>query len=181
MSKPKLATVWLEGCSGCHMSFLDLDENLALILDAVELTYCPITDFKDYEFPEVDVGVVEGAVANREQLEIVHKLRDKCKILVVWGDCAVFGGINLMRNRFSVKELLAGGYPEAGSPDNGNSLPAHEDLPALLDKVVAVNEVVAVDVYVPGCPPSTDSIAYALEEILAGRLPKLPSGLLHFD
>ena len=98
MEKPKVATVWLEGCSGCHMSFLDLDEGLLDVVGAVDLTVTPITDFKDYKFPEVTLGIVEGAVANVEQKKIVLKLREKSKLLMVWGDCAVFGGINSMRN-----------------------------------------------------------------------------------
>ena len=98
MGKPKVATVWLEGCSGCHMSFLDLDEGLLDVLQAIDLTVTPITDFKDYQFDGTDVGIVEGAVANEEQEEVICKLRDKCQVLMAWGDCAVFGGINTLRN-----------------------------------------------------------------------------------
>ena len=180
MGKPKVATVWLEGCSGCHMSFLDLDEGLLDILAAVELTVTPVTDFKDYEFPDVDLGIIEGAVANTEQLEITHKLRKKCKLLMAWGDCAVFGGINALRNPIPTEELLRRGFIETESTVDG-VLPIHEELPPLLPKVLAVNEVVAVDVYVPGCPPSPEAISYALLEIVQGRTPKLPSGMIHFD
>ena len=98
MGKPKVATVWLEGCSGCHMSFLDLDEKLVDILNKIDLTVTPITDFKDYEFPEVDVGIIEGGIGNQEALEIARHLRERSRILVAWGDCAVFGGINTLRN-----------------------------------------------------------------------------------
>ncbi len=85
MEKPKIATVWLEGCAGCHMSFLDLDEKLLDVLKAVELTVSPITDYKDYEFPEVVVGIVEGGVGTLEQEEILKKLRKSCRLLVAWG------------------------------------------------------------------------------------------------
>ena len=180
MAKPKVATVWLEGCSGCHMSFLDLDENLVDILAKIELTVTPITDFKNFEFPEVDVGIIEGGVGNQEQLEITHHLRERSKILVAWGDCAVFGGINTLRNWIPKEEILKRGYIETESTASG-VLPIHEELPALLDKVRPVNEVVTVDVFVPGCPPSPESIAYSLTEILQGRLPVLPADLIHFD
>ncbi|MEW5724804.1 MAG: NADP oxidoreductase [Thermodesulfobacteriota bacterium] len=180
MEKPKVATVWLEGCAGCHMSFLDLDETLLEVLAAVDLTVTPVTDFKDYNFPEAALGIIEGAVGNEEQVEILHKLREKCGLLMAWGDCAVFGGINLLRNHLDPRQVLARGFIETESTVDGR-LPLHEELPRLLPKVRATGDVVPVDVFVPGCPPSTESILYALKEILQGRVPVLPASLLHFD
>jgi NAD-reducing hydrogenase small subunit len=180
MGKPKVATIWLEGCAGCHMSFLDLDERLLKVLAAVDVTVTPITDFKDFNFPEVDVGIVEGAIGNTEQEEIIGRLRRRCDILVAWGDCAVFGGINTLRNWIPKEEILRRGFIETESTVDG-VIPEYKGLPPLLDKVVPVNEVVSVDVYVPGCPPSPEAIAYALEEILQGRIPVLPTEMLHFD
>lgn len=180
MAKAKISTIWLEGCSGCHMSFLDLDEGLLDILSAVELMVTPITDFKDYAFPEAELGIVEGAVANDEQVEVIHKLRGKCKLLMAWGDCAVFGGINAMRNGIPVERLLEMGYMETASSING-VVPGGPDIPALLPKVRAAGDVVPVDVFVPGCPPSPECIRYAIKEILQGRVPKIPAGMLHFD
>lgn len=180
MGVPKVATVWLEGCSGCHMSFLDLDEDLLALLSEVELTFTPITDFKDFAFPEVEVGIIEGGIGNEEHLEIAHKLRERCRILVAWGDCAVFGGVNTLRNWIPKEEVLRRGYVETESTVDG-VLPLHEELPPLLEKVLPVDQVVPVDAYVPGCPPSPEALGHSLVSILEGRVPILPKELMHFD
>ena len=180
MGKPKVATVCLEGCAGCHMSFLDLDESLLDILTKIELTVTPVTDFKGFKFPDLGVGIVEGGIGNEEQVEIVQKLRDHCKILMAWGDCAVFGGINTLRNWIPTDEALRRGYIETESTVDGR-IPDHKELPALLNKVLPVNQVVQVDAYVPGCPPSPEAIAYSLTELLKGRIPVLPTEMIHFD
>ena len=180
MGKPKVATVWLEGCAGCHMSFLDLDEALLDVVKAVDLTVTPITDFKDYDFPkDLTVGIIEGGVGNVEQEEIVHNLRKHCKVLIAWGDCAVFGGIMTMRNFFDMNEALRRAYIETESTVDG-IIPSSEELsrPVLAKPV---NQIVKVDIHLPGCPPSADAIHHVLKELLEGRMPILTGENLKYD
>jgi NAD-reducing hydrogenase small subunit len=162
--KPKLATLWLDGCSGCHMSFLDLDEIVLELLDKVDLVYSPLVDNKS--FPEmVDITLVEGAVSTEEDLEKMRHIRQHTKILVSLGDCAVIGSIPAMRNRFALREVLLRVYPNKVSPS--------ESLPILLDSVRPLHTVVHVDFNVPGCPPSAKLIYYVISELLANRIPDL--------
>jgi NAD-reducing hydrogenase small subunit len=169
MSKPKLATVWLDGCSGCHMSFLDLDERLIEIGERADLVYSPLVDTKDY--PDgVDVCLVEGAVASEEDLAKIRMIRERTRILVSFGDCAVTANVPGMRNPIGVRPLLERAYLENATL---NQQVPSEVVPRLLEKAMPVHTVVDVDVFLPGCPPSADLIFAAVDDLLAGRHPDL--------
>lgn len=169
MSRLRLATVWLDGCSGCHMSFLDMDERLIELAARVDLVYSPFVDAK--EFPEqVDVTLVEGAVGTSEDEEKIRRIRERTRVLVALGDCAVTANVPAMRNPFGPQAALARAYQENATRNQGR--PEHE-IPVLQPRVRPVHEIVPVDVFVPGCPPSADTIHYVLEELLAGRMPDL--------
>jgi len=164
--KPRLATVWLGGCSGCHMSFLDLDERLISLAGRVELCASPLTDYKD--FPETDITLVEGAVANQEHLEHIRTVRRRTKVLVSLGDCAVTGNVTAMRNIFKLEDVLDRAYRQTATVVIG--IPSGNGaVPRLLERVQPVHEVVKVDHFIPGCPPSADAIHAFVMDLLEGR------------
>ncbi len=166
MSKTKIAALWLDGCSGCHMSLLDMDERILSLMNSIEIVYGPLVDAQ--EFPkQVDVCLVEGAVSSQEDLEMIQKVRERSKLLVALGDCAVTSNVPAMRNPVPVKRLLGRVYgTEPGStPTNG--------VPLLLRHAVPLHKVVKVDLHVPGCPPPADAIFMVLSELLSGRMPDL--------
>ena len=178
MAKPKIATAWMAGCAGCHMSFLDIDEKILDVVKLVDITASPITDFKEYE--QVDVGIIEGAVNTTKDEAVLRDLRAHCKILMAWGDCACFGGIVTSRNMFDKADCFRRAYIETESTAQGK-IPSSDEIPKLLDKVKPANHVVKVDCFVPGCPPSADAIFYGLVELLNGRIPVLPANMMRFD
>ncbi len=166
-NKIRLATAWFGGCSGCHMSFLDLDERLIDLAGLVEIVYSPIADAK--EFPDnVDVALVEGAVANVDHVELAQQIRARSKIVVSFGDCAVTGNVTSLRNRLPVDDLLTKVYHEGpGSVPRGGE--ADRVMPALLPRVLPLHQVVPVDAFIPGCPPDPDRIWAAVSALLAGQ------------
>ncbi|KOP26710.1 oxidoreductase [Hapalosiphon sp. MRB220] len=172
MTRLKLATVWLGGCSGCHMSFLDLDEWLIDLARQADLVYSPFVDVKEY--PQgVDVVLVEGAIANEDHLQMIQTVRERSRILVSFGDCAVTGNVTALRNPLgSAAPVLGRCYIEAA--DIHGTIP-HEfgSVPPLLDQVQPVHTVVPVDIYLPGCPPSATRIQTVLEALLRGEKPQL--------
>ncbi len=169
MSKVRVATVWLDGCSGCHMSLIDMDERLIELADVIDVVYSPLVDMKDFP-EEVDVAIVEGAVSSTDDLEKIRKIRAHTRILVALGDCAVAANVPSMRNPFKVKDVEARAYLE-----NVDLQPQVPDqvVPRLLPYVKPIHEIVPVDVFVQGCPPSADTIYYVLTELVAGRKPDL--------
>ncbi|MDR3475112.1 MAG: NADP oxidoreductase [Devosia sp.] len=163
--------MWLDGCSGCHMSLLDVDEAILTIAQRATLVYGPLVDAQ--EFPEdVDVTIVEGAVSSQEDLEKIKHARERTRILVALGDCAVTSNVPAMRNPFPVKAILERVYVEGSDVQKG---PPTSGVPTLLKHAVPLHDVVKIDVHVPGCPPSADAILFVVSELLDGRIPDLKS------
>lgn len=176
--KLKLATASLCGCFGCHMSLLDIDERILELVQLVEFDRSPITDIKTVGY--CDIGLIEGGVANAENVEVLREFRQHCKILVAVGACAINGGVPAMRNNFSLKECLEESYVSGIGVDNP-MIPSDPEIPMLLNKVHPIHEVVKVDYFLPGCPPSGDTIWTFLTELLEGKAISFPYEQIHYD
>jgi len=177
----RVATVWFGGCSGCHMSFLDLDEFLIELAGKVDVVYSPVIDVKEY--PEnVDLCLIEGAICNEDNLELLHHVRERTKVLVSFGDCAVTGNVPAIRNQLGLnngESVLQRAYVEGAQANPG--VPKEPGIvPALLDRVRPVHECVSVNYFLPGCPPPADRIRAVLEQVLAGAEPRLEGVNLKF-
>ena len=170
-NKATVASDWLAGCAGCHMSLLDIDERIVTLLEHVTLLATPITDLKHPPESGVDVGILEGCVNNSTGEHVARQMRARCNVLVALGDCAVFGGVPTLRNGVCIREALRRAYIETESTTEGH-LPNDPELATMQD-ARPLDQVVKVDVYLPGCPPSPDTIFHALAELAAGRKPVL--------
>ena len=149
--------------------FLDVDEGLFIIAEKAELVYSPLVDAREYPH-DVDIAVIEGAVSSDEDLEKVRLVRERTRIVVALGDCAITTNVTGMRNPLPLKSLFDRVYVEGA--DEGKGQPT-QDLPVLLKHALPLHDVIKVDLHVPGCPPSAPTILFVLTELLEGRIPDL--------
>ena len=181
MSKPKLATCSLAGCFGCHMSILDIDERLLDLVELVQFDKTPLTDNKTFT-GRCRIGLIEGGCCNEENVENLRSFREHCDILVSLGDCATMGGIPALRNMVSTEECLREAYLQGPTTHNpSGQIPADIELPLLLDKVRPAHEVVKIDYFLPGCPPSAETIWAAVAALLTDQPVALPYSLIKYD
>jgi len=167
MKKVKVATVWLDGCSGCHMSLLDMDAAIISLGRKIDLVYGPLVDA--HEFPEdVDVTLVEGAVSSQDDLNKIQKIRQRTNVLISMGDCAVTGNVPGMRNSIPVQKLLQRIYVDGA--DEKKVIPS-DRVPALLSQARPLREFVKVDLSLPGCPPPSKTIVGVINDLLDGKKP----------
>lgn len=170
MAKIRLATVWLDGCSGCHMSFLDMDERLIELSSKIDVVCSPYVDAK--EFPlDVDLALVEGAVSSEEDVEKLRKIRAHSKLIVALGDCAVTGNVSAMRNLVGLESALVHAYDKLSDINTGKR-PCRV-VPKQLERVCALHELAHIDYFLPGCPPPADAIYHLLTELIDGKEPSI--------
>lgn len=179
MPKPKISSDWMAACAGCHMSLLDIDERIIQVAELVDIRSTPITDLKEPDADGVTVGILTGAVNLTTNEEVAHRMRQRAKILVALGDCAVFGGVPALRNMCGLQPALERAYITTESTDANGKIPTDPEL-GVPTTVRALQEVVPVDVFVPGCPPDADVIFHALVELANGRIPELKDENLHW-
>ncbi len=181
MAKPVIATTSLAGCFGCHMSILDIDERILDLFELVEFNKSPIDDIKTFT-KECDIGIIEGGCCNSENIETLKLFRQNCKTLVSLGECAIMGGLPALRNDISIKECLAEAYldgPTTVNPDG--ILPNDKEIPMILNKVYPCHEIVKIDYFLPGCPPSADLIWSTLVALVEGKEVEIPYEVFKYD
>jgi NAD-reducing hydrogenase small subunit len=181
MAKPKIATTSMCGCFGCHMSILDIDDRILKLVELVEFDKSPINDIKRFT-GRCAVGLIEGSVSNDENVHVLQDFRNHCDILIALGGCAINGDIPSMRNGIPLQECLDEAYRNGPTVYNpSGQIPNDPEIPLILDRIYPCNEVVKIDYFLPGCPPSADTIWTALVALLEGKPLELPYELIKYD
>ncbi|MFA7187746.1 MAG: methyl viologen-reducing hydrogenase [Dehalococcoides mccartyi] len=179
----RVAEEWFAVCGGCERSLLDIGEPLLDVLPHLEIVHMPVLmdhkllgqcgDGKKLEIPEADLGIITGGIRNEENRELALEMRKKCKIIVALGTCACFGGIPALANLSTTEEMMEQIYSKEKGTEKSDS-PSDKSLPKMLDRVYAVDEMIKVDIHLPGCPPTPAHIAELLGAVLEGKSFALP-------
>lgn len=173
--KVKIGTMWLGGCSGCHLSIADFHESLIDIMDLADFEFSPVLmDTKYDEVPELDVIIVEGGIRNDENRELAEMLNEKANLVIAYGTCSCYGGIPGLGNLFTVEELEEEAYINSVSTVNPEGIIPNEDVPALESRVRPLDAAMDVDLMIPGCPPRSDVVAEAVLTLLRNETIELP-------
>lgn len=179
----RVASEWLNSCSGCEISIIDMGERLLEVLKVADIVHIPalvdskyygqLGDQKHLSLPEADVGLISGGIRNEEHLEVALEMRKKCKLIIALGTCATHGGIPALANSWTVGDMMQRVFTTE-TTDAGAALPS-EDLPALFEACYAVDEKIKVDIYLPGCPPHPDQVFNALVSLVQGTPLTVPT------
>jgi NAD-reducing hydrogenase small subunit len=163
------------------MSLLDIDERILQLIELIDFDRSPIDDIKHIS-QRCAIGLIEGGCCNEENVHVLHEFRENCDVLISFGDCATMGGIPAMRNNIPLEECINEAYLDGVTVYNPKGIvPQDPEIPLLLDKVYPCHEVVKIDYFLPGCPPSADTLWAALTALLSGKPVELPYELLKYD
>jgi F420-non-reducing hydrogenase small subunit len=192
MAKPKVAICWLGSCGGCDEAVVDINEVILGVANAVDLIFWPVAlDFKYNSLKalkdgEIILSIINGHVRNSEQEEVAQLLRKKSQLVLAFGACACFGGTPGLANLTTKEDIFnwvyrdaptivnpKGNYPQTTTTVNGKKL----TLPEFYSRVYALNDIIDVDYYLPGCPPPPHLIMAALSAVLENKLPPRGSTL----
>ncbi|HIH61634.1 MAG TPA: F420-nonreducing hydrogenase [Methanobacteriales archaeon] len=175
--KAQIGTMWLGGCSGCHLSIVDFHEQILDLLELAEIKFSPVLmDIKYDEIPEkLDVVIIEGGIVNDENREFAELLRERADFVISYGTCAAYGGIPGLRNLWPKEEVIEEAYINSITTPNPDKVIPSEDVPHLEDRVRPLSDVIDVDLVVPGCPPKSDVVAEAVIALLKGEEVELPN------
>ncbi len=174
----RIALAQLSSCWGCDQSLVDLHLKLLDVLPELEIVYWPaVVDFKmkDLEaLPKgsVHIGMVEGSCRTNEDVHLLKVMREKSKILVAWGSCSAYGGVQGLGNQWSLKELLDRKFMEADTITDARIPDKY--LPGFTEVVQANPAIVRFEAAVPGCPPTSDNTLEALSALITGSPYDLP-------
>jgi F420-non-reducing hydrogenase small subunit len=185
-AKPKVAIALGATCSGCDYSLLDLGSGLLDVTDSVDIVYWPtgidskLEDLQAIPDGGVDLILFDGAVVNEDNLEIARLCRRKAKMLAAFGSCGTYGGIPGLINTGSPKKILLEVYqnlPTRSEKAEPLSFEGEGALPKMLGQAYSLDQVVDVDVYLPGCPPPLKLVANLLTDVLGGK--SIPKGTFY--
>jgi F420-non-reducing hydrogenase small subunit len=179
----RVSSEWLNSCSGCEISIIDMGERLLDILAVADIVHLPalvdskyygqLGDRKHLSLPEADVGIISGGIRNEEHLEVALEMRKRCNLIIALGTCATHGGIPSLANTYTVDEIMERAFTTE-TTDRPDAYPA-DGIPQLLNTCYALDEKIKVDIHLPGCPPHPDHIFSALVALVQGKPLEVPT------
>jgi F420-non-reducing hydrogenase small subunit len=186
VKKLQIALYWGAGCGGCDVAVLDTNEFILDVAGLADIRLWPIAvdgkyaDVEALADDELDMTMFNGAVRNSENEHLAKLLRRKSKILIAFGSCAHMGGIPGLANLTNREEILTRLYLHNPSIEPGNKiipqsetcLDGHElGLPRFFKRVYRLADIVAVDYFLPGCPPAPEQVKSSILALVGGKLP----------
>ena len=158
--RPKVGVFSFTCCEGCVLQLANKEETLGPFLQAIE-----VVNFREVttdQGTDYEIALVEGSISRSDEVERLRMIREQAKVLVALGTCAVFGGVNRLKDAFSTEEankIVYGDHPKESWP------------------IRSVHEVVLVDLAIPGCPINKAELERIVQHValeLPWQFPEYP-------